>query len=267
MKKSLFVSFFSGVLVTASVTILFISFAPVKNDSTREELSLEESPASPPAEENAGFSEILVLGSSPASKGREEKASDFILETYRKPELQNKVVGFFSGLTQSEEIASLMLSNASLFNVSPSLTFALCWEESRYNPRAVNRKNRNNSIDRGLFQLNEKSFPDLAEADFFNPGVNAWYGLSHLRWCLDTAGTEVAGLAMYNAGTNRVQAGGTPKNTLDYVSRILENRRRIEERFFAEYPRIASAPKPVADEPPRETARFRFSLLTPLGGR
>jgi soluble lytic murein transglycosylase-like protein len=88
-------------------------------------------------------------------------------------------------------------------------------------------------VDRGLFQLNSDSFPNLAEPDFFDPLVNAHYGLAHLRWCIDAGGSEIAGLAMYNAGTGRVRSGATPKVTLDYVSRILENRWKIEELFFA----------------------------------
>jgi hypothetical protein len=45
----------------------------------------------------------------------------------------------------------------------------------------------------------------------------------------------VAGLAMYNAGTNRVNAGTTPRHTLDHVSRILEFRNGIESLFQVEY--------------------------------
>jgi hypothetical protein len=39
---------------------------------------------------------------------------------------------------------------------------------------------------------------------------------------------------MYNAGTGRVRFQGTPKNTLDYIHRILERQRRIERAFQAE---------------------------------
>jgi hypothetical protein len=79
--------------------------------------------------------------------------------------------------------------------------------------------------------LNNKSFPRLENHAFFSPDVNARHGMGHLRYCLDTGGTEIAALAMYNAGTGRVSSTGTPKATLDYVSRILENRLKIENRF------------------------------------
>jgi hypothetical protein len=160
---------------------------------------------------------------------------DQILDYYRNKTSHHEVAAFFSALVQSEEIASSVLANADKFDIPPSLAFALCWVESRFNPLAENRTNRNRTVDRGLFQLNNESFPRLREADFFNPGVNAYYGMAHLRWCLDTGGSVVAGLAMYNAGTNRVKDGATPRHTLDHVSRILEFRNGIESLFQVEY--------------------------------
>jgi hypothetical protein len=133
----------------------------------------------------------------------------------------------------------------------------------------VNNKNRDESIDRGLFQLNNRSFPRLETQSFFNLELNAKYGMSHLRHCLDTGGTEVAALAMYNAGTGRVRSTGTPKITLDYVGRILENRWKIEDRFeewekslFKEKPE--ELPEIIAEAKP---ARSRLVPLMPLAGK
>ncbi|MDR2111278.1 MAG: transglycosylase SLT domain-containing protein [Spirochaetaceae bacterium] len=157
--------------------------------------------------------------------------TDIILEAYRNAVLKDTVVEFFTSLAGSGEIASVILSGASTFNISPSLAFALCWEESQFDIWAVNRKNQNASVDRGLFQLNCCSFPTLREAEFFNPRLNAHYGMAHLRWCMDTGGSDVTALAMYNAGTDRVSTGRTPKTTLDYISRIVKTRNAIEEKF------------------------------------
>jgi hypothetical protein len=156
---------------------------------------------------------------------------DRILAMYRDPVSQSGVFEFFAEICDSAEIAEVILYNANLFDIPPALAVALAWEESRLNPGAVNSRNQNESIDRGLFQLNDRSFPRLEVQAFFNPETNAWYAMNHLRHCLDTGGTEVAALAMYNAGTNRVRGVGTHKVTLDYVSRILENRWEIEDRF------------------------------------
>jgi len=188
--------------------------------------------------------------------------SDLIINSYLDPALREKVIAFFEELTGSWEIAAVILVNAAAYNVAPSLAFSLCAEESSFNPQAINR-NRNNTIDRGLFQLNNASFPDIKILEFYDIEVNARYGMSHLRWCLDTAGTDVAALAMYNAGTARVNAHGTPRQTLDYVSRILNRQMQIERLFLAEYPDFLVVD--IAEEP--QKTPFRLKLLTPLGGR
>jgi hypothetical protein len=222
----------------------------------------------------------------PAFNHHFKEREDPILNAYRNETQQHWVTTFFTGVlkpesslsgTTTEEMAKAILSNASAFDISPSLAFALCWAESQFNPMAVNRTNRDGSIDRGLFQLNSRSFPKMKEADFFNPSINAYYGMAHLRWCLDTGGSVVAGLAMYNAGTNRVKADGTPKRTLDYISYVLEFQWKIEDTF-ASHP--LPVPIPVTEELASELddlrqseevesyfAKPRLTLLTPIAGR
>jgi hypothetical protein len=157
---------------------------------------------------------------------------DHIWELYHKLDSRELVIDFFTNLCPSREIAEAILISADWFNIPPALAFALAWEESQLNPLAVNTKNRDGSIDRGLFQLNSRSFPHLEIQAYFSPDVNSWHGMSHLRYCIDTGRTEIAALAMYNAGTGRVTASGAPKSTLDYISRILDNKSKIENSFF-----------------------------------
>jgi len=187
---------------------------------------------------------------------------DLILDSYRDPELKEKTLGFFKDITGSYKVAEVILANSAVYKIAPALAFSLCAEESGYNPQALNR-NLNDTIDRGLFQLNSASFPHLNVVDFYNIELNARYGLSHLRWCLDTAGTDVAALAMYNAGMTRVKSNGTPKHTLDYVSRILSRQRKIERLFLTEYPNMITS---GIAEIPKKTG-LRLTLLTPLSGR
>jgi soluble lytic murein transglycosylase-like protein len=160
------------------------------------------------------------------------KAPDPILAAYKNGEA-GQVLAFFAALCGSSELAALILGNAVQYDIAPALAFALCWEESRYYKYAVNQ-NPNGSVDRGLFQLNSRSFPELSIDDFFNPEINVRYAMTHLKWCLDRGGSELSGLAMYNAGTGRVNKGGTPKITLNYISRVISYRRGIEALFGAE---------------------------------
>ena len=148
------------------------------------------------------------------------------------PEARGDVLAFYAALIHSEEIASIIIQESERYALSPSLAVALAWEESRFVPTAVNR-NRT-SIDRGLFQLNNRSFPQLSEEEFFDLETNVKHGIAHLKWCLDHAGNEVSGLAMYNAGTSRVRKNTTPQKTLDYVHRILSFKNGIDELFEEE---------------------------------
>ena len=158
---------------------------------------------------------------------------DQILEIYRDPDYSEWVVDFFTSICSNREIAQAIMENTEEFDVPPALAFALSWEESNFNPHAVSPHNSDGSVDRGLFQLNSRSFPGLANSAFFDVKINSYYAISHLRHCLDSGGSEVSALAMYNAGAGRVKGAGTPKVTLDYISRILENQRKIENRFHS----------------------------------
>ena len=155
------------------------------------------------------------------------------LEFYRALPTRTAVEWFYTNVTGDMDVTLAILQEADKNNIPLSLAFSLAYTESRYKPRAIN-KNTNASIDRGVFQLNNKSFPALVEADFYDPYVSAKYGLSHLRFCLDTAGNEVSALAMYNAGTNRVRNNGTPQMTLNYISKIQTYRQGLDELFESE---------------------------------
>lgn len=150
---------------------------------------------------------------------------------------------FFSSLVRSEKIADIILANAEKNGIRPSLAFALAFEESRFKVNAVN--DNGDSIDRGLFQLNSKSFPKLGDVQVFDPEVNARYGLAHLRFCLDEGGNEVAGLAMYNAGNGRVGRGATPRKTLDYVYRVLAYEKNVVDLFAARVAAKGKKPLPI----------------------
>lgn len=152
---------------------------------------------------------------------------------YRQPQSRMAVEWFYSQITGDREVALAILDAASQFNVPPSLAFALAHRESLFKPD-VKHTNVNGSIDRGLFQLNSNSFPKLREEDFYNPRTSAHYGLSHLHFCMKSAGNEIAALAMYNAGATKVQNNGTPQTTLNYISYIESYKSEIEEKFAVE---------------------------------
>lgn len=152
------------------------------------------------------------------------------LTLYRQLASRSAVEWFYYQVTGNKSVTQAILSEAEKNDIPLSLAFALAYTESSYNAKAVN-KNSNATIDRGLFQLNSNSFPELTEADFFDPFVSSKYGMSHLRFCLNTAGNEVSALAMYNAGTGRVRANKTPQSTLNYVGKIMSYSKMLDQLF------------------------------------
>lgn len=159
--------------------------------------------------------------------------NDSGLTLYRQSVSRGAVERFYTCIARNKDVALAILSEADNNDIPLSLAFALAYTESRYNPEAVNN-NVNSSIDRGLFQLNSNSFPALTEADFFDPYISAKYGMSHLKFCLNSAGNEVSALAMYNAGTGRVRSNKTPQSTLNYIGKIMTYQKMLESLFVDE---------------------------------
>lgn len=159
--------------------------------------------------------------------------TDMGLTLYRQAMSKAAVEWFYTHITGDRDTAVAILENADKNNVPVSMAFALAYTESHYKTNAVH-KNANNTIDRGLFQLNNNSFPKLTEEDFFDPEISAKYGLSHLKFCLETAGNDVAALAMYNAGTTRVRSNKTPQTTLNYIGNIIVYQKTLDDLFTQE---------------------------------
>jgi len=158
--------------------------------------------------------------------------SDHVASYYRNPDTRALALAFFEELTGRYEVARAILDESINHDVSPSLAFALAYEESGFDPKAFNRNAE--SVDRGVFQLNSRSFPSLSIEEFYEIRTNVRNGVTHLAFCLKNGGNEVAALAVYNAGLGRVSKGGTPRRTLDYIYRITGYRDRLEALFEAQ---------------------------------
>ena len=157
--------------------------------------------------------------------------NDTINSYYQHSSTKAKVVDFFTSMTNSKSVAIAILDNAAKHGVSAGLAFAIAYEESRFDPKAL--RTNQYSVDRGLFQLNSTTFPDMSEAQAFDPAYNAKEGVNFFKHILETSGNEVSALAMYNAGRTRVSQKGAPIITLNYISRILNYERNIDKLFTA----------------------------------
>ncbi len=176
------------------------------------------------------FNTIIISGNT----GDEKSFSgDKGLELYRNPATRAAVEWFYLRVTGNREVTMAILDAANREDIPFTLAFALAYTESRYN-RYARGVNTNGSIDRGLFQLNDRSFPRLASEEFYVPETSAKYGMQHLRFCMNVAGNDLTALAMYNAGVTRVRNDMTPTTTLRYVSRIVNYRSNLETAFDEE---------------------------------
>ena len=224
----------SFIFITAALLIYYL----LPNSKTTEELveneieivELQEEADNSNKAEEQFFDNFQNVVTEVALEWNSESTTDNGLKMYRQPLSRPATEWFYYQITGDEDVTHAILTEADKNDIPLSLAFALAYTESNYKVTAINR-NTNESIDRGLFQLNNKSFPKLTEADFFDPYVSAKYGMSHLRFCINTAGNEVAGLAMYNAGTNRVRSNKTPQSTLNYVNKILSYQEMLDKLF------------------------------------
>jgi len=156
---------------------------------------------------------------------------DIIADFYLQGDTKKAVVEFFSALTKSRMVATAILENAVENEIPAGLAFAIAYEESRFNPKALNENAT--STDRGLFQLNSLTFPEMSDAEAFDPVYNSREGVKYFKHVLDIAGNEVSALAMYNAGRTRVSKTGAPVTTLSYISRVLNYEKNIDSLFTA----------------------------------
>ncbi len=183
------------------------------------------------------FTEVIVVETDFAGRRVFPNIENFLegptptLALYRESVTRERVVEFFVERVGSEKIALPILYYADRLNIPFSLAFSLVWAESRYRPMAINVNQGATSIDRGLFQLNSLTFPNLSEEDFFNPEVNTLYGLQFLQFGLQVGEDVGQALAIYNAGYTRVARGQTPLSTQNYVRQVLAYRDRLLADF------------------------------------
>ena len=225
-RPSFYLSLTFGLFITAVSLLIYLIFSTKTNDQlldTNSNVSVIEETEE---EISASFKEYFAE----ASLDILNEDLDKSLNLYRNTLSRSAVEWFYFQITGDKNVTQAILAEADNNDIPLSLAFALAYAESGYNVKAVNT-NSNTTTYRGLFQLNSNTFPNLTEADFFDPYVSAKYGMSHLRFCINTAGNEVSALAMYNAGTGRVRSNRTPQVTLNYIGKIMSYQKMLEELF------------------------------------
>lgn len=212
--------------------LLTLAFVPTETKGP-ELLVTADTYDETPAEDTLPSPEVFEEENQPVFEMKEATAEDPGLVLYKEPQTRGMVETYYRLVVNDDEVAKAILSASAKYDIPLPLAFSLAYVESKFNTTAMHT-NINGSVDRGLFQLNSSSFPKLSEEDFYNPETSAYYGLSHLRYCLDTAGNEITALAMYNAGANKVRKNSTPQTTLNYISKIESYKQGLEDSFARE---------------------------------
>lgn len=156
-------------------------------------------------------------------------SSEWELSCYRSELTKEAVLIFYDSYTHNRSVTNAIIQASERYDIAPSLIFALVRKESGFIPNIQGQNST--TVDRGLFQLNSSSFPDLSEEQFFDPYINADRGVKFFKQCMEIGGSEVAALAMYNAGPGAVSSNRTPLVTLNYISTIFEHQEEISENF------------------------------------
>jgi len=173
----------------------------------------------------------LLLLSSCQLFHEKPKPADALLTLYRDDHLRPLVVDYYTQLTSDRTVALAILETCDDLGLDPSLGFSLAWNESKFNPRAINYNPT--TMDRGLFQLNTKTFPELDRKAVFDPRRNARQGLAFYKYAFTKLGTEAKALGYYNSGIGMLTDRALPRSTQAYVKKILADRDRMDRDAIA----------------------------------
>lgn len=138
----------------------------------------------------------------------------------------------------------LLLANMSLFanvfeeagkayNLSAKLLWSIAYKESRLNPKAINRANKNKTYDIGIMQINSahlkwlKKDYGISEDDLFNkPKLNVFVGAMILRKCFDKHENTQNAITCYNG---RIKNNPYGRDVLEILAK---QERKIAKNSF-----------------------------------
>jgi hypothetical protein len=105
---------------------------------------------------------------------------------------------FYQNFTGKPEIIGIIYDVNKYYNIDIELLIALSQTESGLNSQATNYKNKDGSIDAGLYQLNSNYFKS---PDIYQDLVNITLGITFFDNCLKRAnGNTEKALMLYNTG-------------------------------------------------------------------
>lgn len=138
------------------------------------------------------------------------------------------VLAFYAEETGDSSIARHIIIQALAYEVPLNIAFSLAKHESEYFPDAINGdKNKNGSVDYGIFQLNNRTFPNYTKKELLDPLTNCHLGVWYLKHRSREYDTWEEAIMAYNSG----YAERMNYNSFKHMLRIMDYERDLDKRF------------------------------------
>lgn len=158
-----------------------------------------------------------------------------------------------------EEMSSYILGLCKDLGVDPDLVTAILLNENPMLDTGAINKNTNNSLDVGLFQLNDRylyttfskrywKFKDV-ELNPFNWKHNAYVAVHHIHYLCKAHKLTEEVIMAYNCGSNCVMNNRVPESTKVYLARAKRNYYLLKNQVKIDF----EVPEMVPEEPSLNT--------------
>lgn len=154
-----------------------------------------------PPEKKTGPGFTEPMGHPVPNKGKREVVKTALAATPQPSTAPDLFAGYNKarGLP-ADDIAKIIVSSARKHKIDPSLLAAVLFNESGFNPKAVNQNTPGN-VDRGIAQINSTAFPNVTDEQAYDPNFAVDFAGRLMRQNIDYFGGDISrGIAAYNVG-------------------------------------------------------------------
>lgn len=149
------------------------------------------------------------------------------------------LVNVYGEILKDKEYVGVIIKEAIERKIPVNLALAIAWWESDFKKNAINKNVKNGevvSVDRGIFQLNSKSFPKLDIDDFYNPYKNINTGLDYIKYLYNRFDSWESVILAYNWGEGNVASDAKPTyKAIFYFGKITEKERILDVEFTKKF--------------------------------
>jgi soluble lytic murein transglycosylase-like protein len=142
----------------------------------------------------------------------------------------DKAIEFYQDLTHNKTITKIIINEAIKRHLPINFVMAVVFNESAFDPNAENYNLE--TVDRGLFQLNSGSFPDLTYSEIFDIRRNVYEGCLYLRALYDQYNENpILTVYAFNAGMGKIASGKIKIRTLIHTEKIMMAYRYLDFQY------------------------------------